>query len=388
MFGLDGHRHSHPRQRPRARRQRRARHAAALRARERPRAEGAPLRLRPRPVRRVLGAHRRRRAARVRDARRVRRRAGDYDPRRAPRVVRRAARARERPGAASDPAGDARRAGAAVRVLLQRHDRQGRGAARAERVAERRGDSLGDERPHLPLRHLSPHHQRDPARGREHAERGMSTAPSAKDAQAAAAPISRRAFLKAGGALVVGFSLGLTARPGRAQTEARGAAAGPPDAELIDTWLAIHADNTATLYIGFVELGQGTTTALPQIAAEELDLALEQISTAQHDTHVTPNQGGTYSSASVARGGPQVRRAAAEARQALLQLASERLGAPVDALRVENGVVTAAGTDAQVTYGELIGGRLFEIPFTGTAPVKRPEDYKIVGVRAPRKDLP
>src|SRR5690606_35814556 len=61
---------------------------------------------------------------------------------------------------------------------------------------------------------------------------------------------------------------------------------------------------------------------------------------------------------------------------------------PVDALRVENGVVTAAGTDAQVTYGELIGGRLFEIPFTGTAPVKRPEDYKIVGVRAPRKDLP
>ncbi|MGB7215050.1 MAG: molybdopterin cofactor-binding domain-containing protein, partial [Gammaproteobacteria bacterium] len=116
--------------------------------------------------------------------------------------------------------------------------------------------------------------------------------------------IGRRAFLKAGGALVVGFAIGVPSA-GRAQSTARGATAGPPNPELIDTWLAIHADNTATLYIGYVELGQGTTTALPQIAAEELDLALEQISTAQHDTNVTPNQGGTYSSASIARGGPQ-----------------------------------------------------------------------------------
>src|SRR5690606_4865867 len=172
------------------------------------------------------------------------------------------------------------------------------------------------------------------------------------------------------------------------QTAARGAAAGPPDAERIDTWLAIHADNTATLYIGYVELGQGTTTALPQIAAEELDLALEQITTAQHDTNVTPNQGGTYSSASIARGGPQVRRAAAEARKALLTLASERLGAPLEALRVTNGVVTAEGTGSSVTYGELVGDRLFEIPFTGAAPLKPPEGYTLVGTRAARKDLP
>jgi nicotinate dehydrogenase subunit B len=205
---------------------------------------------------------------------------------------------------------------------------------------------------------------------------------------AASLPIDRRAFLKAGGALVVGFSLGLTAKPGRTQPAPRGETAGPPDPELIDTWLAIHADNTVTLYIGYVELGQGTTTALPQIAAEELDLALEQITTAQHDTHVTPNQGGTYSSASIHRGGPQVRRAAAEARQALLRLASERLGAPVEELSVRAGVVTAAGREGQVTYGELVGDRLFEVPFTGTAPVKSPADYRLVGSRAQRKDLP
>ena len=94
-----------------------------------------------------------------------------------------------------------------------------------------------------------------------------------------------------------------------------------PIAKQIDTWLAIHADNTATIYIGFAELGQGNSTALLQIAAEELDLDMSQIKTVRLDTNVTPNQGGTYSSASIQRGGPQVRTAAAEARLALLKLA-------------------------------------------------------------------
>ena len=202
------------------------------------------------------------------------------------------------------------------------------------------------------------------------------------------AALDRRGFLKAGGALVVGFGLGTQLTPAQSAAPPRGATAGPPDPKLIDTWLAIHADNTATLYIGFVELGQGTTTALPAIAAEELDLTLDQVRTVQTDTNVTPNQGGTYSSSSIARGGPQVRTAAAEARQALLKLAAQRLGVPANDLRVTGGVVTAAGTNRRVTYGELIGDKLFEIPFTGSAPVKSPADYRIVGGRAPRKDLP
>ena len=199
--------------------------------------------------------------------------------------------------------------------------------------------------------------------------------------------LRRREFLAAGGALVVGFALATRSPPARSAEPERGTKPGPPDPKQIDTWLAIHADNTATLYIGFVELGQGTTTALPQIAAEELDLKLDQIKTVRTDTNVTPSQGGTYSSSSIARGGPQVRTAAAEARQALLKLAAARLDAPVNALTVAAGVVTAAGTGSRVTYGELVGGKLFEIPFTGSAPVKSPRDYKIVGARAPRKDL-
>jgi len=192
----------------------------------------------------------------------------------------------------------------------------------------------------------------------------------------------RRDFLKAGGALVVGFSLGDALL---AQT--RGTVAGPPDARQIDTWLAIHADNTATVYIGFAELGQGTSTALLQVAAEELDLDMSQVKSVGLDTNVTPNQGGTYSSASIARGGPQVRTAAAEARLALLGMASKRLGAPMETLRVSKGVVSAGTGGARVTYGELIGDRRFDLPFTGSAPVKKPADYTIVGKGVARLDL-
>jgi CO/xanthine dehydrogenase Mo-binding subunit len=202
--------------------------------------------------------------------------------------------------------------------------------------------------------------------------------------------LPRRDFLKTGGALVVGFSLGgVSFAQERSASAVRGALAGPPDPKLVDTWIAIHADNTATTYIGYVELGQGASTALLQIAAEELDLDMSQIASVRVDTNVTPNQGATVASASVERGGPQIRAAAAEARQALLGLASRRLGAPSDRLAVSKGVVSVAGDPSKsVKYGDLLGDEPFGVPFTGNAPQKAVSTYTIVGGRHPRLDLP
>jgi CO/xanthine dehydrogenase Mo-binding subunit len=196
----------------------------------------------------------------------------------------------------------------------------------------------------------------------------------------------RRDFLKAGGAIVVGFPL-RDILLGQTVPGARGTTAGPPDAKQVDTWLAIHADNTATVYIGFAELGQGNSTALLQVAAEELDMDMSQLSTVRLDTNVTPNQGGTYSSASIQRGGPQVRTAAAEARQALLKLASNKLNAPPDGLTISKGVVSSRG-GGSVSYGELVGDKPFHLAFTGTAPVKSSAEYKVVGTAVPRNDMP
>jgi len=200
----------------------------------------------------------------------------------------------------------------------------------------------------------------------------------------------RRDLFKAGGALIVGFGLReVLFGQSHLDTTPRNGVPGPPDAKQIDTWLAIHADNTATIFIGFAELGQGNSTALLQVAAEELDLDMGQLKTVRLDTSITPNQGGTYSSASIQRGGPQVRTAAAEARLALLQLASKNLSTPVERLTVAKGIVSVQGNPAQsVTYGALVGDKPFHLAFTGSAPMKTPAEFKVVGTRVARNDIP
>ena len=120
---------------------------------------------------------------------------------------------------------------------------------------------------------------------------------------------------------------------------------------------------------------------------------VDQLATARHDTNVTPNTGGTFGSSSIAIAGPRLRSAAATARQALLGLASERLGVPVAALTVERGVVTGGGRS--VTYGELVGDRLLNVAMAapsigpGVAPAKPVASYRLVGrARTPRVDVP
>jgi len=200
-----------------------------------------------------------------------------------------------------------------------------------------------------------------------------------------ATEFSRRDLLKGGGALVIGFSL---AGAGSAAA-ARGDVAGPPDPNAIDSWLAVNRDNTATIFLGKVELGQGNTTGLLQIAGEELDLDMSQLAAVRVDTNVSPNQGATVSSSSIHRGGPQLRAAAAEARQVLLQLASMRLGVQVGSLTVSKGVVAVGGDPSRsVRYGDLLGDKPFNVKLTGTAPQKPIGRYALVGTRVARLDIP
>jgi CO/xanthine dehydrogenase Mo-binding subunit len=205
----------------------------------------------------------------------------------------------------------------------------------------------------------------------------------------ATASFSRRDLLKGGGAMIVGFSMAGAAASAAPAIAARGAVAGPPNPNAIDSWIALHADNTATLYFGKCELGQGNTTGLLQIAGEELDLDMSQLAAVRLDTNVTPNQGATSSSSSIERGGPQVRAAAAEARLALLQRASQRLGVQTGSLVVVKGVISIDGDPSRsVSYGELLGDKPFDLKFTGTAPRKQASQYKLVGARVPRVDIP
>jgi CO/xanthine dehydrogenase Mo-binding subunit len=206
---------------------------------------------------------------------------------------------------------------------------------------------------------------------------------------------TRRDFLKTSGVLVVGLSVA-----GDIVLDAQGAGAGPyPDIDFrqLDSWIVIRQDNTATFFVGKTDLGQGTGTAFRQIMADELDMPYDKTSCVMGTTDITVDQGGSGGSDALQSDGYPMRRVAAEARRVLLDLASARLGVPVAQLAVADGVVSVAADPAKrVTYGELIGGRKFNVTLngnninatTGAAPLKDVNRFKIVGQSPQRYDIP
>ncbi len=157
----------------------------------------------------------------------------------------------------------------------------------------------------------------------------------------------------------------------------------------LDDWLAFEPDGTVIVYTGKVELGTGVRTALAQIVAEELDVSIERIRMVMGDTARTPNEGYTAGSMTVKSSGMTLRRAAATARQLLLEMAAAELGASPDELTIHDGVITprdAAGP--RVTFAGLMAGGRFDRPISETAPLKQPQEYRIVGTSASRLDLP
>ena len=102
---------------------------------------------------------------------------------------------------------------------------------------------------------------------------------------------SRKSFVKGGGALIVGMSAAGAGLAGKAQAaDSPFASNGPFDLQAVDTFIAIHADNTGSVKSGRVEMGQFSNLGLVMIAAEELDMKLSQLKPIFHDTNVTPNQ--------------------------------------------------------------------------------------------------
>ena len=180
---------------------------------------------------------------------------------------------------------------------------------------------------------------------------------------------TRRQFLKGTGALIVSFNLFPPAADLFAQATV--GSGNEPDPTSLDSWLAIAQDGTVTVFSGKVDLGTGVETALAQIVAEELDVPFKQVKMESSDTAKAIDQGVTDGSRTIERGGPQLRQAAAAARQELLKLASVRLGSPVDALTVTDGIVSVVGEPAKkVSYGQLIGGKQFNVRITATGAEK------------------
>ena len=198
---------------------------------------------------------------------------------------------------------------------------------------------------------------------------------------------SRRDFLKSGGALMVSFS---TASLTRSPLMAQGQFDTHPshiDPKKLDSWLAVGADGTITAYTGKCDFGQGIFTAQTQLVAEELCVAITRVKLIQCDTDICPDQGTTSGSQSTPTNfnSQNLALAAATAREALLSLAAQKLGDPVDRLIVADGAITGA-TGVRVTYEELVGGRHFNLTLGPTAKRRSAEQWTILGKPVPSLD--
>ena len=194
--------------------------------------------------------------------------------------------------------------------------------------------------------------------------------------------MKRRDFLKATGAtgLFILFRAAAQAAPQLVPSRPPGY---PMD---FNSYLRIGADGRVGCFVGKVEMGQGNTTALAMLAAEELDVPLDRVDMLMGDTDLCPWDGGTGGSLSLWQFGPVLRAAGAEARAVLLQMAGEQLQVPPERLEVQAGVVSVKGDPArQVTYGQLVQGRRIERHLADVKP-KPVSAYTLVGRDAPRKD--
>ena len=212
----------------------------------------------------------------------------------------------------------------------------------------------------------------------------------------------RRGFLRSAGLLAVSFGAFGAAGLTEAEAQSNAAPEGPgpyhdPDFRQIDSWIVIHPDNTATFYVGKTDPGQGTGTGFRQLMSDELDIAFERTTCIMGSTDITVDQVGSGGSTAMERDSWPMRRVAAEARRVLLEMASARLGVPVDRLAVSDAVITVKDDPSKhVTYGELIAGKKFNVTLNGTnvnsvtgqAKTKTVPELKYTGQPLHRDDIP
>ena len=207
--------------------------------------------------------------------------------------------------------------------------------------------------------------------------------------------ISRRGFLigmgVTGAAMALGIPLGLPplrrAAAGLTEGDAGGFASGTLDPRV---WFEVYADGRILLFVPKAEMGQGIHTALGQIAAEELEVAWENLEVRHASTaEADDNFRGTSGSMSVSTLYDPLRQAAATLREMLRAEAALVLGRPAAELVArDGGFELADDPGTRVTYGELAAQDVdWQVP-EEAVPLKPPAEFRVIGQPLPRVDLP
>ncbi|MGA7411907.1 MAG: molybdopterin cofactor-binding domain-containing protein, partial [Bryobacteraceae bacterium] len=194
--------------------------------------------------------------------------------------------------------------------------------------------------------------------------------------------ISRRGILKsaaiAGAALVIAFDV---------PQKARGANEKAP-LNPLRSWIRIDTHGEVTILSGRSEMGQGISTALPMVLAEELGVDWKNVKVVQAptDSAVFGNQG-TGGSGSVAESFTPLRQAGAAARLMFISAAAQRWNVVPEKCQLKNGVVSYEGQS--LGFADLVDSAAkLPIPDLVKVPLKKPAEWEIIGQPVPRKDIP
>src|SRR5438094_2733437 len=291
-------------------------------------------------------------------------------------------------------AGLHRRASCAMWLLHRRHDHASASPARKKSCTIGCRDPAPHDAEPVPVRYAHAHPARGAARGRrnERSERqgqaGRVMKRGTNVGLGLAAPVSRRGFLAASGALIVSFTvlpaMRLSAQQTASDAKLPGSLGKTP---LLDAWIRVDADGGVTVFTGKAELGQGIKTAFIQIAAEQIGVDPARITLVTADTGRTADEGFTAGSRSLTDSGTAIMHAAAQVREILISRAVERLGVAAERLQARDGaVVTDDGR--RVAFGELVATGGSPARAQAQSKLKDPASYSVMGKPMPRVDIP
>ncbi len=202
--------------------------------------------------------------------------------------------------------------------------------------------------------------------------------------------VSRRDFLKvgatAGAGLMISFSLPVVDRLGRTL----GAAGVTPFEP--NGWFTVGTDGIITIFADKAEMGQGVTTSLPMIVAEELDadwatVRIEFAKVGPDHQKMRGRGQGTGGSTSVRTSWDPLRKAGAQGREMLVAAAAQKWGVDASALRTEKGKVFHDASGRSIGYGDLADDAA-KMPLPASPKLKDAKDYTLVGTRMKRVDVP
>jgi len=154
----------------------------------------------------------------------------------------------------------------------------------------------------------------------------------------------------------------------------------------IAAWIHISENNAVTVFTGKVEMGQNIRTSLAQQVAEELRVPIASIAMIMGDTDRTAWDAGTFGSRTTPTMGPQLRAAAASARDLLIATAAQQWKVSPTALSAANGRIIDSKSRQSITYGQLMHGQQLVKLITTPAPLTPPVDWKIAGTPVPKID--